>query len=443
MALASLASLAEPRTILGLYLGLFALHFAAEHLLVLLNLRRARANAGNEGNGGNVPVGALELMSAGEYRRSQEYASARGSLTLWSGTVQAAVALALILTGGLGGLQQLWERIAPSPQFAELAGILLVFSVSVIFLIAELPASIYGQFSVEARFGFNRLTPRLYVLDQLKGLALSAALGAPLLFLVFRLVRVSPRWWLWAFLAAAGLEVLLAVLYPRLIAPLFNRFTPLPEGEVREQVESLAQRLGFRTRGIFLMDGSRRSSHGNAYLTGLGRDRRIVLFDTLLAILSAPQVAAVLAHEIGHQKKLHVPLRLAATLVGGLAAFWLLDRALSWEPLFRAFGFAAGSGGAGGAGAAAAAPAAVVLLLFFAGPLSLALRPLGSWLSRRQEYAADRYAYRQAGCGESFTAALLALARGNLANPTPHPWTSFWFASHPTVLERVRALRGG
>jgi STE24 endopeptidase len=349
------------------------------------------------------------------------------------------VALALILSGGLGGLQQLWERIAPGPQFAELASILLVFSVSLIFSIAELPASIYGQFSVEARFGFNRMTPRLFVLDQLKGLALSAALGAPLLFLVFRLVRVSPRWWLWAFLAAAGLQLLLAVLYPRLIAPLFNRFTPLPEGEVREQVESLAQRLGFRTRGIFLMDGSRRSSHGNAYFTGLGRARRIVLFDTLLASLSAPQVAAVLAHEIGHQKKLHVPLRLAATLVGGLAAFWLLDRALSWEPLFRAFGFAIG-GEAGGA--AGAAPAAVVLLLFFAGPLSLVLRPLGSWLSRRQEYAADRYAYRQAGCGESFTAALLALARGNLANPTPHPWTSFWFASHPTVLERVRALRG-
>ncbi|OHD70211.1 MAG: hypothetical protein A2V99_05695 [Spirochaetes bacterium RBG_16_67_19] len=431
MAPASLAALAEPRTILGIYLGLFALHFVAEHLLVLLNLRRAKANAGNEGN---VPVEALELMSAGEYRRSQEYASARGSLTLWSGTVQAAVALALILAGGLGRLQRLMERVAPGPQFTELAGILLVFSVSLIFVIAELPVSIYSQFSVEARFGFNRLTPRLFVLDQLKGLALSAALGAPLLFLVFRLVRVSPRWWLWAFLAAGGLQLLLAVLYPRLIAPLFNRFTPLPEGEVREQVESLAQRLGFRTRGIFLMDGSRRSSHGNAYFTGLGGARRIVLFDTLLASLSAPQVAAVLAHEIGHQKKLHVPLRLAGMLVGGLAAFWLLDRALAWEPLFRAFGV--------GVGAEAAAPAAVVLLLFFAGPLSLVLRPLGSWLSRRQEYAADRYAYREAGCGESFTAALLALARGNLANPTPHPWTSFWFASHPTVLERVRALRG-
>jgi STE24 endopeptidase len=250
-------------------------------------------------------------------------------------------------------------------------------------------------------------------------------------------VRVSPLWWLWAFLAAAGLQLLLAVLYPRLIAPLFNRFTPLPAGEVREQVESLAQRLGFRSRGIFLMDGSRRSSHGNAYFTGLGRARRIVLFDTLLESLSAGQVAAVLAHEIGHQKKLHVPLRLAGTLLAGFAAFWLLGRALAVEPLFRAFGFAGGTGGA------AAAPAAAVLLLFFAGPLSLPLRPLGSWISRRQEHAADRYAFRDAGCGDSFVEALLALARRNLSNPTPHPWASFWFASHPTVLERVRAMRGG
>jgi STE24 endopeptidase len=219
-----------------------------------------------------------------------------------------------------------------------------------------------------------------------------------------------------------------------LIAPLFNRFSPLPPGEVRQQVEGLARRLRFRVRAISLMDGSRRSTHGNAYFAGLGRARRIVLFDTLLASLSPAQVAAVLAHEIGHQKKLHVPLRLAGTLLAGFAAFWLLGRALTFEPLFRAFGLAGG---------AQAAPAAVVLLAFYAGPLSLALRPLTSCVSRRQEHSADRYAYFEAGCGDSFTEALLALARSNLANPTPHPWASFYFASHPTILERVRALRGG
>jgi STE24 endopeptidase len=421
-------ALADPRIILGLYLLLFALHFGIEQLLLGLNLRQARACRASP------PPEALELMSSEQYERSQRYASARGRLVFWAGTVQAAVALSLLLCGGLGALERLWGRAVPGPESAELTGILLVYSVSLIFAAAALPFSLYGQFVVEARFGFNRMTPGLFVLDLLKGLALSLALGAPLLYLVFRLVRVSPLWWLWAFLAASALQLLLAVLYPRLIAPLFNRFTPLPEGEVREQVESLALRLGFRSRGIFLMDGSRRSSHGNAYFTGLGRARRIVLFDTLLENLSAGQVAAVLAHEIGHQKKLHVPLRLAGTLLAGFAAFWLLGRALQFEPLFRAFGLAGGAG---------AAPAAVVLLLFFAGPLALPLRPLGSWISRQQERAADRYAYHEAGCGESFVEALLALARGNLANPTPHPWASFYFASHPTVLERVRALRGG
>jgi STE24 endopeptidase len=372
-------------------------------------------------------------MGASEFERSQRYASARGRLTLWANGAEAAVALGLLLAGGLGGLQRLWYQALPAPGLVELAGILLVFSVSLIFAVAALPFSLYGQFVVEARFGFNRMTARTFVLDRLKGLALSVVLGAPLLYLLFRLVRASPRWWLWAFLAASALQLLLAVLYPRVIAPLFNRFTPLPEGEVREQVEGLARRLGFRVRAISLMDGSRRSAHGNAYFAGLGRARRIVLFDTLLASLSPAQVAAVLAHEIGHQKKLHVPLRLAGLLLASLVGFWILGRALGFEPLFRAFGL---SGGAG------AAPAAVALLMFYAGPLALPLRPLASWLSRRQEHAADRYAYFEAGCGESFAEALLALARSNLANPTPHPWASFYFASHPTVLERVRALRG-
>ena len=418
-------ALAEPRIILSLYLVLFALHFGIEQLLLALNLRQSRACRASP------PPEALQLMTSDQYERSQRYASARGRLSLWADSVQAAVALSLLLCGGLAALERLWGRAVPSP---ELAGILLVYSVSLLFAASSLPFSLYGQFVVEARFGFNRMTPGLFVLDRLKGLALSLAPGAPLLYLVFRLVRVSPLWWLWAFLAASALQLLLAVLYPRLIAPLFNRFTALPEGEVREQVERLALRLGFRSRGIFLMDGSRRSTHGNAYFTGLGRARRIVLFDTLLESLSAAQVAAVLAHEIGHQKKLHVPLRLAGTLLAGFAAFWLLGRALQFEPLFRAFGFAGG---------AVAAPAVVVLLLFFGGPLALPLRPLGSWISRRQERAADRYAYRDAGCGESFVEALLALASRNLANPTPHPWASFYFASHPTVLERVRALRGG
>jgi len=413
--------------ILAIYLGVFALHFAVEQLLLALNLRHARACRERP------PAEALALLPPEEYDRCLRYASARGRLALAANTVQAVLALALVLTGALGLLQRLAARAATGP---ELAGILLVYAVSLIFALAALPFSLVGQFGIEARFGFNRMSPRLFFLDRLKGLALSLLLGTPLLYLLFRLVQSSPRWWLWAFLAGSALQLLLAVLYPRLIAPLFNRFTALPEGPLRERVESLARHLGFRARGIFLMDGSRRSTHGNAYFTGLGRAKRIVLFDTLVESLSAEQAAAVLAHEIGHEKKLHVPLRLAGSLLFGFAAFWLLGRALDFAPLFGAFGFAAGN-------APGAAAAAVVLLLFFAAPLEVLFRPLASWVSRAQEHAADRYAYRDAGCGEAFVEALVHLSRRNLANSTPHPWASFYFASHPTLLERVRALRQG
>jgi STE24 endopeptidase len=407
--------------ILAVYLGLFALHFAVEEVLLALNLRHAATCRKKP------PEEALALMPAAEYDRSLQYAAARGRLGLASNAVRAALGLALILSGALGALQSLCERAGLGP---ELSGILLVYAVSLIFGLGGLPFSLWSQFRTEARFGFNRMNRRLFVLDLLKALGLSLAIGTPLLYLLFRLARWTPLWWLWAFLAASAVQLLLALLYPRLIAPLFNRFSALPEGPLREQVLALARRLGFRARGIYLMDGSRRSAHGNAYFTGLGRSKRIVLFDTLVHSLSPEQVTAVLAHEIGHEKKRHVPLRLAATLVSGFAAFWLLGKAVGYAPLFRAFGFAA----------AGVAPAAV-LLLFFAGPLEVLFRPLASWVSRRQEHAADRFAYRDAGCGEDFAQALAVLSRSNLSNPTPHPAASFYFASHPTVLERIRALR--
>ena len=411
----------DPSVIRAIYLGVFALHFAAEQALLALNLRHAASCREKP------PADALALLPAAEYDRSLRYAAARGRLGLASNCLQAALALALILSGALGALQSLWSR---SPLRPELTGIALVYTVSLIFGAGGLPFSLWGQFRIEARFGFNRMTPRMFVLDLVKGLGLSLALGTPLLYLLFFLARRTPLWWLWAFLAASAVQLLLAVLYPRLIAPLFNRFSALPEGPLRDQVLAMAERLGFRTRGIYLMDGSRRSAHGNAYFTGLARSKRIVLFDTLVQSLSPEEVTAVLAHEIGHEKKRHVPLRLAATFVSGLAAAWLLGLAVGFAPLFRAFGFASPG----------AAPAAV-LLMFFAGPLGVMLRPLASWVSRRQEHAADRYAYAEAGCGETFVQALTVLSRSNLSNPTPHPWTSFYFASHPTVLERVRTLR--
>ena len=287
--------------LLGVYLGFFCLHFFVELALLLLNLRHSRACREHP------PAEALALLPAPEYERALDYSRARARLAVASMSVQATLTLAFILTGALGALQGLLERL---PQLAS--GILLVYAIALPFGIASLPFSAYSQFGIESRFGFNRMTARLFLLDLAKSLGLTLALFTPLLYLLFRLVRATPLWWLWSFALFTGVQLLLAVLYPRLIAPLFNRFTPLPAGPLRETLEELARRLGFRARGIFLMDGSRRSGHGNAYFTGLGRSKRIVLFDTLVKELTPEQTAAVLAHEIGHQKKRHVPVRLAA-----------------------------------------------------------------------------------------------------------------------------------
>jgi STE24 endopeptidase len=407
--------------ILATYLSLLAVQYLLEQILLLLNLRQAWACSRRP------PPEALEIMPEAEYRRALEYSRARGWLGLISNTVGTALILALILSGALGRLEALIGAIS----VAELwRAILLVYAVSLLFGLVSLPGSIYAQFVIEARFGFNRTTPRLFLLDLMKGLALSLAVATPLLILLFLLVRATPLWWLWAFVGLSAFQLLMVLLYPRLIAPLFNRFTPLPEGPLKDKIEELARRLRFRTRGIYLMDASRRSEHGNAYFTGLGRSKRIVLFDTLIRSLTPEQAAAVLAHEVGHERKRHTIWRLVLSLLASLAGFWLLHWGLSWNPLFQAFGFTAAS-----------LPAAVVLLLYFSEPLAMLLKPLASWGSRRQEHAADRFAFREAGCGEAFVEALIGLSRRNLSNPTPHPWASFYFATHPTVVERIRALR--
>jgi len=413
----------SPQRVLGVYAAALGLHFLVEQLLLALNARHARACARRP------PRDALAVLPEPEYLRALQYSRARGRLALVMNTAEAALILALILGGVLGRLQAFLGAL----PLAEIwRGLLLVYAVSAIFGLAGLPGSIYAQFVIEARFGFNRTPARLFLLDLLKGLALSLILSAPVLIGLFLLVRATPLWWLWSFAGFSAFQLLLVVLYPRLIAPLFNRFTPLEEGPLKEKIEALARRLGFRTRGVYLMDASRRSAHGNAYFAGFGRGRRIVLFDTLARSLSPEQTAAVAAHEAGHERKRHTLQRLIAGLLAGLAGFWLLSRGLRWGPLFQAFGFAGPS-----------PQAAVVLILHFSAPLNLLLKPLASWASRRQEREADRFAFHEAGCGEAFIEALIALSRANLSNPTPHPWASFYFAAHPTVVERIQALRSG
>jgi STE24 endopeptidase len=412
----------SPASILTTYLVLLAVAFLFERGLTIANmvhLRRLRPEP---------PPRALTLMSLEEYRKSVDYTLDRSRLSLVSATLHAAVLVVLILTGWLGNLQQLVSGLSPAIG-GNLAGVVFVYVSSLLLSLVSLPFSVYSQFVIEDRYGFNRMSLRLFVLDMLKGSAVGLVLGTPLLFGLFALVSATPLWWVWAFLGFAAFQFVMVFLYPRVIAPLFNRYTALEEGSLRDRLHRLAEGLGVAAREIYVVDGSRRSAHSNAYFSGFGKARRIVLFDTLIKSLTERQIAAVLAHEIGHQKLHHVVWRIAGSLAGAAVVLWLVSLALGQPALFAAFGFQAPG-----------APAAMVLLVFAAEPLSVLLRAPGSWWSRRQEYAADRFARDAAGCGAELREALAGLSRDNLTNPTPHPWYSFVHYSHPTVLERVRGL---
>jgi len=261
-------------------------------------------------------------------------------------------------------------------------------------------------------------------------MALSAVIGFPVLLGLFWFMdRAGKLWWIWAFCGLSAFQLVVNVLFPVLIAPLFNKFTPLPEGSLKEKILSLADKLRFRTKGIFLMDGSRRSRHSNAYITGLGRYKRIVLFDTLVNTSTEEEIASVLAHEIGHGKRNHLKKSLALSVALSLAGFWILSLLLPYEPLYSAFSFAQPS-----------RQAILVILVLCAGPFTFFLTPLFSAWSRKHEHEADRFAVEAVGTAAGLKTALLRLARDNLSNLTPHPLYSFYHYSHPTLAERIAAL---
>lgn len=410
----------KPQSVLTIFLALFLLEFSWEQLLLWLNLHRMRCSKTRP------PALAAEIWGIHEYQRAIDYSESRIRLAVVSSLISSAVVLVLVLNGRLGYLEACVSTLAAAPI---LQGILYVYLVSLIFSTAALPVTLYNQFVIEERYAFNRMNWRLFLLDRLKGLLLYLLLMTPLLAALFALIRRSSLWWLWGFLLFAVFQLVMIVLFPRVIAPLFNKFTPLQEGSLKTKLRSLAEHLGFGISGIYVMDGSRRSRHSNAYFSGLGRLRRIVLFDTLIQRLEEDEVAGVLAHEIAHQKLGHIVQRLAVSLPLGLLGFWILSRLLTFPPFFEAFGFTDPS-----------PQAALVLVMFFSGPFTFYLKPLFSWWSRRHEYRADRFVKTRTKYGQAFQDALKRLGRENLSNPVPHPLYSFYHASHPTVLERIRAL---
>ena len=389
-----------------------------------LDQRQMRAVRGHRER---VPEAFRARVSLAEHQKAADYTLARLRLARVARLWDAAVLLWWTLGGGL---QWAWDLTGDWGLAGLHRGVGVIVVVGLLSALLHLPFSIYRTFVIEARFGFNRTTPALFVTDLVKGTALALALGVPLLYLILWLMeRAGPGWWLWAWAAWFGFTLLLSWAYPTLIAPLFNRFTPLEDASLRQAIEDLLARSGFHSRGIYVMDGSRRSGHGNAYFTGLGRNKRIVFFDTLLETLSPDETLAVLAHELGHYHYRHVLKGLLLSAVSSLLGFAVLAWLLPQPAFYHGLGVAT-----------PALPLGLLLFVLVAPVFTFFLQPLMAWYSRRHEFQADCYAARQTSARDLISA-LVRLYRDNASTLTPDPLYSDFHDSHPPAPVRIRHLQ--
>lgn len=406
-----------------------ALFLAALVLTTALRLWLARRHVRHiAAHRGAVPAPFRDAIALEAHQRAADYTTARMRLAMVEVVVGALFVLALTLGGLLQAMHAGWTALGMG---GLMHGLAFIAGLVVLNSAIDLPFSLYRTFVIEERFGFNKMTLRLFLVDLVKGTLLGAAIGLPLLTAVLWLMeRMGTHWWFYVWLVWLGFNLLGLAIYPTLIAPLFNKFTPLADESLRSRIEALLARCGFRSSGLFVMDGSKRSSHGNAYFTGFGAARRIVFFDTLLEKLAPAEIEAVLAHELGHYKRRHVWKRIGLLALASLAFLWLLGALIDAPWFYAGLGMQAQG----------AAPALVLFSLvipLFAFPLS----PLMSALSRRHEYEADAYAARQTRTAD-LVAALVKLYRDNAATLTPDPLYSTFYDSHPPAAARIAHLQG-
>ncbi len=416
------------QTIVWLFLVFFAIEFVVEFFLNELNLRHVRVRRAAS----QVPDFFRDRLSPEEYEKSVEYTLAKGRFQRWAEIYGRLIALIILFSGLLGLFDALAAHLAQQFSLGVYGqGIIFCLAVALYFIIAGLVTDLYSTFSLEAKFGFNKITVPLYITDKLKTLVLGFVIGVPFLFIILWLMRATGRfWWIWAFVFVSAFQLLMIVIFPTFIAPWFNKFEPLQEGEFRKRILALAEQVGFKTSGIYSMDGSKRSSHSNAYFTGIGKSKRIVLFDTLLEQMSVEQGLAVLAHEMGHYKMKHIQRMLIVQMVFLLAGLYVLSLLLDFQPFYAAFRLAPSH------------HAALVLFSLLSGAFTFYFGPLMNLLSRKHEYEADRFAALTLQDGKPMEEALINLTVKNLSNLTPHPWYSAYHYSHPTPAERISAIRG-
>jgi STE24 endopeptidase len=375
-----------------------------------------------------VPAEFERLMPIEAHRKAADYTLDKQRVALVeAAAIDAMLLLFLTVGGGLAAIDGAAQRLFGDGTLRELA---TVYGVLAVGLVAALPFDSWRTFVIESRYGFNRTTPGLFGADILKGIGIALALGVPLLLVVFWFVRAAGSlWWLYTWFAWIAFTMLLVTIFPRWIAPLFNRFTPLEEGELRRRIERLLERCGFRAEGLFVMDGSKRSSHGNAYFTGFGKTKRIVFFDTLMQRLSPEEIEAVLAHELGHFARGHIPRLLAVRFALALLLLGLLGWLYQEPAFYRALGLDEPHIGAALAGFALLLPA-----------FTFPFQPFASLIARRQEFEADAFAAKHASATD-LVSALAKLYRDNASTLTPDPLHSLVYDSHPPASIRIAHLR--
>jgi STE24 endopeptidase len=374
-----------------------------------------------------VPIEFADKISLAEHQKAADYSVAKGAYGRFELLISAILLLLWTLGGGLNLLDQ-WLR---SFNLGDITtGVAVILSFTLISSLIDIPSSLYSNFVIEEKFGFNKLTIKTFFIDLLKNTALSLVIGVPLIALLLWLMQSAGElWWLYAWLVITLFSLIMMWAYPKFIAPIFNKFTPLEEGEVLSRITKLLERTGFNSQGVFVMDGSRRSSHGNAYFTGFGKNKRIVFFDTLLKHLSPAEIEAVLAHELGHFKRKHVMKGLLLSMLMTLVAFALLAFLMKQDAFYNVLGVEQPS-----------TYMALLLFMLVAPVYTFFIGPIMAWWSRKHEFEADEFAAKESSAKELISA-LVGLYRKNAGTLTPDPLYSSFYDSHPPASIRIAHLK--
>lgn len=377
-----------------------------------------------------VPDAFVSQIDLAAHQKAADYTCAKARLSFPGILLHAGLLLVLTLGGGLEWLSGFWHTWFSDSLWH---GMVLIFSVVALLSIVEIPFSYYRTFVIEQQYGFNKMTRAMFFADLVRKYVLGTLLGAPLLLSVLWLMeKAGDSWWLYTWLIWIGFNLFLLAVYPNWIAPLFNKFSPLENDSLKTRIENLLQKCGFESSGLFVMDGSRRSSHGNAYFTGFGKTKRIVFFDTLLNRLEVEEIEAVLAHELGHFKRHHVIKRIVLSFAVSLLFLWVLGYLMQQPWFYQGLGVQV---------TAVPSTAMALLLFFLVMPVfTFLLHPLSSIYSRKHEFEADEYAAEQASAADMIRA-LVKLYQDNAATLTPDPLHSAFYDSHPPAAIRVAHLK--